>query len=189
MCAPASASVSRKAEAPRPLSRTIVTPVVRGRRSLRLMITSRDQTPSQGDLKAGNVMRQLPQRPFDHRQIRAPRDDHDIALSFDVKFPETALQNRRLVSRTSDEARTDFHSWRLIAIVVTVELQAALAADQCPVVALGRSLIEVIDRSAEIVEPSRPARDEEGWRHYASHQLFQFDTLKHRDNRRQISVT
>src|ERR1700730_215437 len=106
MCAPASASVSRKAEAPRPLSKTIVTPVVRGRRSLRFIITSRDQTPSHGDLKVGEVMRQLPQRPLDHRQIRTPRDDHDIALAFDIEFPETALQNRRLVSRTGNEAWT-----------------------------------------------------------------------------------
>src|SRR3984893_14740621 len=162
MWSPASARTSRKAVAPRPVSMIIVTPVVRGRRILRFTITSRDHTPCQPDLKPVDVTRQLPQHPFDHRQVRSPRDNHDFAFTFDVECPKTAFEYCRLAPAAGDHARAHFHSRRLIAIEVAVELQAALAADQGPVASGGGALGEVVDRGAEVAEASRSAGDQEG---------------------------
>lgn len=88
-----------------------------------------------------------------------PGNDHDLALAFDVEFPKTALQDRWLLPRARNEARANFNTWWLIAIVVAMELQASLASDQRPVVALGRPLIEVVNRCSKAFETSRPARN------------------------------
>ena len=175
---------------------TIVTPIDRGRRIRRLMIASSDHTPSQGDLNPDSVMRasrdganeKLPQRPLDHRQIGAPGDHHHIALAFNVELPQAAFQNGGFAPLSGENARAHFDAWRLVAIEVAMELEATLAADQDPVAAFGGTLIEIVNRRAKIVEPSRTTGHKESRRRQTPSKLFEFDALKKRDNGRKVGI-
>src|ERR1700716_1534843 len=96
---------------------------------------------------------------------------------FDVEFPKAAFQDGRLASPAGDNARAHFHSRRLIAIEVAVELRAAFAADQGPVAPFGGPLVEAVDRGAKVVEAPRPAGDQKRRRRNVPHQIFQFYPL------------
>ena len=111
-----------------------------------------------------------------------------IEDAFDVEFPKTAFKNRWLTPGASDDARAHLDARRLVAIIVTMKLEAALTANQGPIVALRRPLVEIVDRSTEVVEASRPARNQEGRRRHVPHQIFQLYPLEDRKNGRQIGI-
>src|ERR1019366_1013622 len=140
------------------------------------------------DNSLGGSSEKRPQGPFDHRQVGAPRHHHDLALAFDVEFPEAAFQDRRFASVASDDARTHFDARRLVAVIVTVELQAAFAADQGPVETFRGPFIEVVDGRAEVVETSRATRDQKCRRGYFAREFFQLYPFEHWDDGRQIGI-
>ena len=88
-----------------------------------------------------------------------------------------------------DDARAHFDARRLVAVVVAMELQAAFAADQRPVVTFGRAVRRGNGPARRgrrglpsDKEPERPACA------YFADEILQVDPFEHGDDGRQIGV-
>src|SRR5208337_2137165 len=128
----------------RPVSITMVTPRSRGRGKRRSMAASRPKTPSHG--RSLHMADDLLQSLRDRGQVRSPGDDHHLAVFFDTKLEQAALEHGEVVALPRYGARAHFDARRFVAVVMPMKLQTALAADQHPLLANGRPFVEEVDR-------------------------------------------
>src|SRR5882724_7962988 len=149
--------MSAVAATPSPVSMTIVMPAERGAELRWARNSAMTATSLQWLSSMAGLVDELMQRALDHRKVGAPRHRHHLPVALDVELKQAALEQRRFVARAGDAPRTHLDARRLVAVIVAVELQAALATDQHPVATLGGPLVEKTDPSPQPVEPTRAA--------------------------------
>src|SRR5271169_3183254 len=172
---------------PTPVSMTMVTPLSRGRPLRGTHAWS--ITPAQASSPiVVDALNEVPKRTLHHAKISAPRHDGDIAMPLRVELQQTAFEQSDLIALAGDCARTHFNARRFIAVVMAMELQAALAADQNPILALRRTLVEKIEWGAEIVQASGAAGNKKSLGLRPLAQVTQFNALQFEADRWQVCV-
>ena len=115
-------------------------------------------TPDQASSPiAIDALDEVSKRSLHHGEISTPRNNGDVAVPLDVELEQATFEQSDFIASAGNDSRAHFDARWLVAVIMAMELQASLAADQRPVFALCRPLVEKMQRGAKILQTSRAA--------------------------------